>query len=352
MRRFLDLGELEKGFRLPSVREFQEISGLRHYHVSRALDILASEGRIVKRRGSGTFVAGGSDNGNGHAKETLRIGVIPPVWDPGFSHHVIALVLKGITEQVGLRHHMHLVPGDIAETQPVEFVSHIHSLDLDGLIWVKPPVAPPPALVRIFDSGLPVVLVGRAYPGLPMKGVHDDYKAMGNALAEYLVAKRRHKLLCMVGVRNDVYTQDYVRSVRNALSARDIPLPDDQIVTVRLESVAKTYSIDLRDNVLPFLARHPDFDAVFSMYSDQLGALAYLHENNIRRCPEDFIHIHNGQLNVWGGQTWPPFPSAFLNSPGMNSGRQAVKELERLLGVEGDLTDEDSAPRIIHDPYV
>lgn len=352
LRGFLDRGEFEGGYRLPSVREFQELSGLRHFHVSRALDTLEAEGRIVKRRGAGTFVVGPPTEVETSAKASLKIGVVPPDWDPCFSHHVIALMSKGISEQSGLRHALHLVPGNIAEPQPVEFVRHVSAMGLDGLIWIKPPVAPPVALVRLVDAGMPVVSVGRAYAQLPVKAVLEDLDAMADNLVEFLISKGRRKLICMTGVRNDSYTMAHVNAVRAAMERRGMALPDSQIVTVRLESAAKTFSLDLAPSVLHFLAQQPDFDAVFSMYSDQIGTLAHLHDTNVRRCPEDFIHIHFGQMNVWGGQQWPPFPSAFTTASGTLIGRQAVKELERMLGVESDLTDEDSVPRIIHDPYV
>jgi len=352
LRTFLNSGTLESGYRLPSVRKLRDLSGLRLHHVNRALETLVAEGRIVQRRGSGTFVADAQERGKKNALESLRIGVIPPLWDPGFAEHAISFYLSGITEQSGLRHRVHVAPAGIAELHPTEFVNHMRSWGLDGVIWLKPPVFPPLALVRLLEAGMPVVLVGRAYPDLPTKAVLLDHKAVGEALVQYIVNKGRRKLLCMVGVRSDHYTRDHVESIRAAMEKRGMALPDDQVVTVRLENVVKTYSMDLRRNVLDFFSQHPDFDAVFSMYPDQLGALAHLHETNVRRCPEDFIHIHYGQLNVWKGQVWPPFLSAFSSSPSTESGRQAVKELERMLGVEGDLTDEDLAPRIDHDPYV
>ncbi len=352
LRRFLELGGFESGYRLPRVRQFQEWSGLGYYHITRALDILEAEGRIVKRRGAGTFVAGTTDGAETNAKEALQIGVIPPIWDPGFTHNFVANLLSGMTERCGLHHRLHMASGDIARLQPVEFVNRIRSWGLDGLIWVKPPVSPPLALVRLLDAGMPMVVVGRSYDDLPIKAVIQDHSAVGEVIADYVVSKRRRKLLCMVGVRNDSLTRDHVKALQAAMARRDLPLPDDQIITVRLESAATTYTLNLRRLVLDFLNQHSDFDAVFSMYPDQLGTLAELHEANIRRCPEDFIHIHEGQLNVWPGQAWPPFPSAFLCSRGIESGRQAVKELERLLGVGGDVLDEDLSPKVDYDPYV
>jgi len=257
-----------------------------------------------------------------------------------------------VTQQAGIRHRIHLVSEGLARLEPTEFVNHIRSWGLDGVIWVKPPVSLPLTLVRLLDAAMPVVLVGRAYEELPTRAVMHDHDALGEVLVEYLVSKRRRKLLCMVGVRNDIYCRRPIESLRVSMEKRGMALPDDQVITVRLETAAKTYSLDLRHLVFDFLAKHPDFDAVFSMYPDQLATLAHIHETNVRRCPEDFIHIHYGQLNVGEGQVWPSFPSAFLEVSGINSGRQAVKELERMLGVESDPVNEDLAPKIVHDPYV
>lgn len=353
VRELLDSGALQVGYRLPSIRTFQEITGLRQHEVYRALETLATEGLIEQRRGSGTFVRGSSrrERGGEHAQGALRIAVIPPSWDPGVSHHAVAVFLAGITGHADVRHAVQLVPARIPEQMPMSFVEHIRSLHIDGTIWIKPPVAPPPALVGLLTAGIPVVAVGRTYAHLPVISADYDHEATGNAIAEFLVRKGRKKLLCMAGVKNDQLMINQLTALREAMERHGLDLPESQIVTVRIASAASVYGTDLRDTVAQFFHQHSDFDAVFSIYPDQFDVLTSIHESGFRRCPEDFIHIHQGSCNVWAGQKWPPFPTAVLSAPSEAVGRQAVKELERVLGVCEHPEPEDLGMRIEVDPY-
>lgn len=351
LRELLDSGALQAGYRLPSIRKLQEISGLRQHDVYRALETLATEGRIEQRRGSGTFVLGSSRKQASNGHDTLRIGVVPPSWDPGVSHHAVAIYLAGITEQADLRHTIQLVPARVPEQMPMTFLDHVRSLGIAGIIWIKPPVSPPPALVCLLAAGIPVVVVGRTYAHLPVTTADYDHNILGEEIAEFLERKGRKKLLCMAGVRNDQLMVDQLAAIRGALERRGLALPDSQIVTVRIASAAHVFSTDLRESVTQFFHQHDDFDAVFSVYSDQFDVLTAMHESGYRRCPEDFIHIHQGACNLWAGQQWPPFPTALLSAPSEAVGRLAVKKLERLLGIETYAEPEDVGPRIEFDPY-
>jgi DNA-binding LacI/PurR family transcriptional regulator len=324
---------------------------LRQHDVYRALETLATEGRIEQRRGSGTFVLDSHRRQAGNGRNTTRIGVVPPSWDPGISHHAVAMFLTGITEQADLRHTVQLVPPRAAEQAPLSFAEHVRSLAIDGIIWIKPPVAPPPALVCLLAAGVPVVVVGRSYAHLPVIVADYDHAVMGEEIAEFLIRKGRKKLLCMAGVRNDQLMVDQLAALRDAMERRGLALPDDQIVTVRIATAANVFSTELGESVMQFFRRHEDFDAVFSVYPDQFDVLTSIHESGYRRCPEDFIHIHKGAWNVWGGQKWPPFPTALLSAPSEAVGRKAVKELERLLGINEHPEPEDVGPRIEYDPY-
>ena len=152
----------------------------------------------------------------------------------------------------------------------------------------------------------------------------------------------------MVGAEDDHYTATLVAALRHSLEQRGLTLPDDQLITVRAHNIDALYSIDVKEATLRFLMSHQDFDAVFTLYPNQLETLAQLHESGFRRCPDDFIHIHLGTLNLGENQRWPPFQTVFLTGPREEQGRQAVKELEQLMGFEGDTTPEDLTPYLCH----
>ena len=125
---------LPAGYRLPSMRKLREWTGLRHHEVYRALGVLATEGQIEQRRGSGTYVCPRKSLAGQSSGRQFRIGVVPPVWDPSASHHGVALILNGIIAQADVRHRVEIVPPRVTKLPPAEFMAHIRSLNLEGMI--------------------------------------------------------------------------------------------------------------------------------------------------------------------------------------------------------------------------
>jgi len=181
--------------------------------------------------------------------------------------------------------------------------------------------------------------------------VHLEYESV-EAVAQFVAKHGKRKLICMAGVQNDQQTARQVGALRAGMERQGLSLPDGQVVTVRIESAVQVYTLDLNQSVIKFFMQHPDFDAVFSLHPDQLAVLQHLHETGFRRCPKDFVHIHYGYYNnFYGGRPCPAFPSAFLSLPSVEVGRQAVIELEKMLGIESDAQPPDCRPKVVHDPY-
>jgi len=342
---------LPAGYRLPSMRKLRELTGLRHHEIYRALGVLAAKGRIVQQRGAGTYVSGADKKTKRSSRDaTLRIGVVPPVRSPGASHHAIALILSGISEQADVRHRVEIIPAQISQLSPRPFMDHVQWLNLDGIIWVQPPAVIPPALVSLSDSSLPLVVTGRPYTQLPLPTVSFDNEALGTSIVECMMRHRRSRLFCMVGPRDDLYTENQVNSIRTALKLQELSLPDRNLLTIRLSGAPGFYSIDLTCCIAEYLNKHDDFDAIYTLYPDRLDILTEMHISGRRRCPDDFLHMHFGQMNIAEGQQWPPFPTTVFGLPYQSMGRQAVKELERILGVPGDTEDEDLSPLAAFSP--
>lgn len=352
LRETMEKDLLPSGARLPSIRRFQGLTGLRHHEVCQALETLATEARIEQRRGAGTFVANGTTARLTNDRATFKIGIVPPSFDPRLTHPGAALCQAGIAMAADLNFRLQIVPPRIADEMPMGFLEHIKSLRLDGLIWIQPPVFPPPALIRLLDARIPVVLTGRSYPFLPVKSVTWNYAALAATIVEYMVAKRRSKLIAMVGLKGDTYSDGPVDAIRAALQAAGLDLPESHVVTNRTGSAAHYHSITLREDIRAYFERNQDFDTVFSLYPDHLDVLDEMHAAGIKRCPADFLHLHFCSTNKWSGQRWPSFPTAYIEAPPEAVGRQAVRELERLLGVPSEEEDVELSPKIVHDPYV
>lgn len=82
LSRAIRTGELAPGTALPSERELSETLALSRMTVRRAFEELVSEGLVVQRQGSGTFVRGGPveqtiDRLQGFGEEASRLGLRP-----------------------------------------------------------------------------------------------------------------------------------------------------------------------------------------------------------------------------------------------------------------------------------
>jgi len=94
----IETGELEPGARLPGVRVLGEQYGCNYHTVRHAFEILASQGYVELRRGSGTFVTERAEDyrrkrvsGEKVLRATDQIGVLLPLKRWG-GHYVLSLI--------------------------------------------------------------------------------------------------------------------------------------------------------------------------------------------------------------------------------------------------------------------
>jgi GntR family transcriptional regulator len=69
----IDAGDLEPGQGLPPEREMAAMTGLSRVTVRKAVQALVQAGRLVQRRGSGTFVAPGAERGVERVEQALSL---------------------------------------------------------------------------------------------------------------------------------------------------------------------------------------------------------------------------------------------------------------------------------------
>jgi len=337
------------GSKLPSIRRLSELTGLSRGEVCQALTTLRIEGLVEQRRGSGTYVSAGISS-QMHTKLS-QIGVILPVWDPTASHYEVGGILRGISERCSrARYRLEIVHGDGDSQRDYSFADELTKLGLHGLIWIQPSYDVPLSLPRILEKGLPLVLVGRGYPSLPIERVGWDERELATQIGDWMLRHGRKHLICMVGPRDDVTTARQIEALRAAFKARGLSLPDEQILTARMGHVEHLFSIDLNKCAVDFLESNRGFDAVYSHYPDRLGQLLRLHESGHWRCPEDFLLLHFCRTTLPDDPCWQRVPISFVELPQEVVGREAVRRLEKLWGLGEDTEPEQINP-VLHDAY-
>lgn len=324
---------LEPGSRLPSIRDLSQLTGLSRGQVSQVLTVLRGEGWVEQRQGSGTYVSSDTGRVMRNPPRSTRIGVVLPTWDPTASHYEVGGILKGIFEGSSSgQYRIEIVHGNGDAQGQYDFADYLLTLGLGGLIWVQPSYDLPMSLPRIIMAKMPVVLVGRTFPSLPVPVVAWDASELGRAVADWMVHHRRKHLICMVGPRDDVITANLVDALRAALKGKGIPLPDEQILTVRMGHVEHFYSVDLSRCATSFLEDNRGFDAVYSHYPDCLSQLLRLHESGQWCCPDNYLHIHFCRATLPDTPAWHRMPISIVELPHEIVGREAVRRLEEAWG--------------------
>lgn len=191
-------GKRIPGDKIPTEQELAVQYGVSRITSKRALNILAEQGLVVRRRGLGTFVAprAASPESSTRAQAQLspleersprRLGVIMEDVGESYSQGLLYAIDKQATE-AGFQIRLALSYGDqqLERTRLREVLSD----NVEGLLIM-------PAhgsyydtdLLRLVLAHFPVVLIDRPLTGIPAPSVYSDNEGSTRALAELLIRK-------------------------------------------------------------------------------------------------------------------------------------------------------------------
>jgi LacI family transcriptional regulator len=159
-------------------------------------------------------------------KKTLTIGlVIPDVSNPFFA---------GIARQVTLGAHEQgysIVLCDSQESveQEIQAIELLRTRQVQGVI-VCPVGQSAEHLAEVQRRGLPLVLVDRVFPELPLPYVTSDNLAAAREATEYLIVNGHRRIACLQGLRGTSPNELRLRGFRQAMAEHGVPVDESLIV--------------------------------------------------------------------------------------------------------------------------
>jgi LacI family transcriptional regulator len=210
-------------------------------------------------------------------KKTLTIGlVIPDISNPFFAaiaHQVI----------VGTRKHGYSVilcdSQDDAELELQE-LALLQSRRVEGVV-LCPTGQSGQHLAAFAEGRLPIVLVDRFFPDLPLPYVSSDNASGARQATELFITSGHRRIACLQGLRGTSPNESRVRGYREALAHHHLPVEENLIVGDSFTEQSGYIETKL------LLRTEPEVKAILALSNlNGLGAIRALTEEH-RRIPED-----------------------------------------------------------------
>lgn len=316
----LDSGELKPGDRLPTEDAMVLQYAVSKQTVRRAVGELVDAGLLVRRQGSGTYVA------DQQHKQNRTIGIIATY----LSEYILPSMIRGIEEVTAAAGYQFLLrsTGNRMDAER-ELLQYFLEHPVDGLIVEGAKTAFPnlnlPLYRKLREQGTALLFLSGYYPALEesVYVVTDDY-AGGRMAAECLMDKGHRKIGGIFKVDDQQGHQRFA-GFAEACRERGLTLRDDRIAWYTTEQRETLLSGEQEQKILHML---DDCTAVVC-YNDQIAAplMASLLRAG-RQIPEE-IAIISFDRSAYSDLAAIPLTS--LEHPKEEIGRVAAKKLLRMI---------------------
>lgn len=317
--RFKIISEAYKpGERLPSENEIVTEEKLSRQTVRQALALLEKEGRIARRRGSGSFVI----NTDVKREKTKNVAVVTTY----ISEYIFPDILRGIEQVLSQNGYTPLVSATYNRVDNErDILNMLLNKPIDGIIVEGTKTALPNPNIDLYqsikDADIPMVFINGFYPDFkPAVYVVADDRAGGAAAVNLLLRKgRRH--IAAIFKSDDIQGHRRYAGYAGALREAGLGIRDDRVLWYTTE----TRETLIQSTLLKMLG---DCDAVVC-YNDAvaLQVLDILRDSGIR-VPEQ-IAVASFDGSLFGSIASPKLTSLFLKKEEV--GRLAAGKLIGLM---------------------
>ncbi len=326
-------GQLQPGDVVPPRRQLMQMYGCSWATVQRALNELALEGWIRAERGRGTFVCNPPSPPPGYPASANLVPALPrEPWEPqGKTSHPEAIPIL-------LMHPVHSVYYSLAQMmegirdaahqrgRPVSYLDAPPDLrprlNLHGQIIITPALEDRSLLEAAWERGERFVVLGSDYDEAIFPCVNADTRGWTRRAVRHLV-QAGHRCIGLLG--NLPGFPNYLRERQgfcDALDEAGIPWQPDWILP-------RTRGAEgLEDDIIRWLADHPQATAVFAADYTTALALVKVTKGLGLRIPEDLSVMAMDELPSAGMLR---VPLSVVIQPFRQLGRRAVDRLCTLL---------------------
>lgn len=284
LREKIRSGELKPGEKLSSENELSVQYGLSRQTVRHAIGILAEEGLLMRRRGSGTYV-GGSRLAN--LENRTRIAVISTYVDS----YIFPKTIQGIENYLFERGYSVQIAftNNLLERERIVLEDLISRDDAAGIIMEATKSGLPnpnlPLIETLMQRGVPILFINSYYRELPLPHVTLNDRLAAQRAVEYLAAAGHRRIGALMKFDDG---QGHLRFAGYLSACRKLGIPAGDHGTVWLDTQAEQDLADYRERILKTFR---DCTAVFC-YNDKLAfQLEGLFRKEGIRVPDDISLI-------------------------------------------------------------
>lgn len=316
-------GVYRSGDKIPSENELAEAEALSRQTVRQALALLEQEGRILRRRGSGSVVSSSLMR----REKTNNVAVVSTY----INEYIFPDILRGIEQELSQNGYTPFISATRNRVDNErDILNMLLAKPIDGMIIEGTKTALPNPNIDLYLSikkaGIPIVFINGYYPDFKPSAyvVADDRSGGAEAVGILLDKGRKH--IAGLFKSDDIQGHRRYAGYAEALRKAKINVRDDHVLW---------YTTETRDRLIKtvLLEILRDCDAVVC-YNDEVAiqVLDILKENNIDVPSEISVVSFDG--SVFSSMSSPKLTSLLLNKEEI--GRIAAKKLVNLMKGYGE----------------
>ncbi len=314
-REYLGSGCLRVGEKLPTTRELAARYRVSCPTVGKAVGLLAAEGWLTKRQGSGIYVAALTKPLRTETqKAQRRIGYIAASLRPVLTHRVF----EGVEHVARTRECLLEVVctgGKIKEER--RQVGMLRERGVQGIVLYPPPRTHEPEYLGREFRDFPVVVVDLYQPSMKRPHLIFDNWSAGREITRYLLDQGRREIAFIKFDETTLHrsVDDRLAGCLRALEDAGEPPMAERVISFDASFESRRADLELYDRALDrFLALHPRPTALIVPEDEHAHvAMAYLRDHGVKVPQEVLVTgFDNVQRRSWG-EKFPTTEPDFVN---------------------------------------